>query len=320
MAAPLNPVPHVLLADVDGHLARVVFAERGARPPAVAPVACASQDQLIDLLQAARDGFDGQILGGAVAAPGPSLDGVIKLTHSPMRLEAEVIAERLGLNRLHLVNNFTARALAVPLLEADSVEQIGGGAPHRDAPAGAIGPSATGVGMSILNPDGFVGWMAAAAEGGHVDLAASNDREADVIRVLRGLHGHVSTEHVLSGEGVLDVALALSTLDGKPERPTDLDALLAAARAGDARAREVFVLVSGWLGAVSGNLVLTAGARSGVYVISASVLSWGEQLDRAIMRERFEAKGRMAAYLRDVPLYLVNDPNCGLLGLTTLFN
>ncbi|MET3664968.1 glucokinase [Caulobacter sp. 1776] len=319
MTLPRESTPHVLLADVDGREARVVLAERGALPTAMTTVACESQDQLIDILAGIREGFDGPVLGAAIAAPGPCLDGVIQLTHSPMRLEADVLSERLDLHRLHLVNNFTARALAVPLLAPDAMEPIGGGFPHRDAPAAAIGPSATGLGMSILNPDGFVGWMAAAAEGGHVDLAAGNDREADVIRVLRDMHGHVSAECVLSGAGVLDVAFALSVLAGKPARFADLPALLAAARGGDAIAREVFTLVSGWLGAISGNLVLTAGARSGVYVISAIVLSWGEMLDRAIVRQRFEAKGRMAAYLHDVPFYLVNEPNCGLLGLSALF-
>ncbi|KRA75094.1 glucokinase [Caulobacter sp. Root656] len=320
MALPRDQASHVLLADVDGASARIVLVERGSLPAAITTADCVSQDQLIDLLAAAAATCEGPILGAAIAAPGPCLDGVIQLTHSPMRLEAEVITDRLGLDRLHLVNNFTARALAVPLLAPEAMEPIGGGIPHRDAPAAAIGPSAAGLGMSILNPDGFVGWMAAAAEGGHADLAAATDREAEVIRVLRGLHGHVSAEHVLSGKGVLDVALAVSTLAGKPERPGDLGVLLAAARGGDAQAREVFALVSGWLGAVAGNLVLTAGARSGIYVISATVLSWGEMLDRALVRQRFEAKGRMSAYLRDVPFYLVNEPNCGLLGLTALFN
>jgi glucokinase len=319
MSVVPDSIPRVLLADVNGYHARIALAERGMPPISVTTVDCASQEELIDLMGKVRAGFDGSIFGAAIAAPGPNLDGVIKLTHSPMRLEAEVIAERLSAPRMHLVNNFTARALAVPLLEGAALEQIGGGIPHRDAPAGAIGPSNDGVGMSLLNPDGFVGWTAAAAEGGHVDLAAANDREADVIRILRGMHGHVSAEQVLAGQGMLDVALAVSTLAGAPARPASLEAMLDSARQGDPVAREVFSLVSGWLGSVSGNLVLTAGARSGIYIISATVISWSEMLDRAIVRDRFEAKGRMATYLHDVPLYLVNDPNCGLLGLTTLF-
>ena len=320
MTQSRDQTPHVLLADVNGVRASIALVDRGGRPTTVTTADCASQDELIALLAKARAPLDGSLAGVAIAAPGPNIKGVIKLTHSPMRLEAEVIAEALGLYSVHLVNNFTARALAVPLLDDTSREQIGGGAPYRDAPAGAIGPSEGGVGMSILNPDGFVGWMAAAAEGGHVDLAAANDREAEVIGVLRGMHGHVSTEHVLAGRGVLDVAYALSVLAAAPARPADIDALLTAARQGDAIARETFALVSGWLGAVSGNLVLMAGARGGIYIISPTVLSWGEMLDRTIVRERFEAKGRMATYLRDVPLYLVNEPNCGLLGLSALFN
>lgn len=311
--------PHILVADVNGLQARFGLAERAQAPASVSVVDCTSQEQLIALLTQACAAFNGPVLGAAIAAPGPNLGGVIKLTHSDMTLEAEVIANQLGLHRLHLINNFTARALAVPLLAPEALEPIGGGSPHRDAPVGAVGPSETGLGMSILYPDGFVGWTAAAAEGGHVDLAAANDREADIIRVLRGLHDHVSAEHVLSGQGVLDVALAVSTLAGAPQRPANIQALLDAADAGDAVALETFQLVSGWLGAVCGNLVLTAGARSGVYLISTTVLSWGDRLDRAVARHRFEAKGRMAAYLRDVPFYLVNDPNCGLLGLTTLF-
>ncbi|MBO9560422.1 MAG: glucokinase [Caulobacter sp.] len=319
MIAVSDPQPRFLLADVDGRRARLALAADSSGAGDAISVDCASQDELVDHLAGLRAGFEGRLLGAAIAAPGPVLDGVIQLTHSPMRLETAVLSERLDLPRLHLVNNFTARALAVPLLESSALEQIGGGAPHRDAPAGAVGPSDGGVGMSILNPDGFVGWVAAAAEGGHVDLAAANDREADVIAVLRGLHGHVSVEHVLAGQGVLDVAHALSILAKAPRRWTDLASLLAEARAGEPLALETFHLVSGWLGAVCGNLVLTAGARSGVYIISAIMLSFGNLLDRQVVRDRFEAKGRMAGYLRDVPLYLVNEPNCGLLGLTTFF-
>ncbi|USQ95311.1 glucokinase [Caulobacter sp. RL271] len=123
-----DPIPHVLVADVNGAQARIGVAERGRAPREVMVADCTSQDALIELLARARAGFDGPVLGVAVAAPGPNLNGVIKLTHSDMRLEAETMAERLGVHRLHLVNNFTARALAVPLLEPEALEAIGGGA------------------------------------------------------------------------------------------------------------------------------------------------------------------------------------------------
>lgn len=310
----------LLLADINGREARVALAEPGRPVLDVLQTPCDSQVALIELLQNVAARLDGPLDGVAIAAPGPVLDGVLQLTHADIRLDAQVLAERLGVHRLHLVNNFTARALAVPLLEPAALEAIGQGVAHRDAPAIAVGPSETGVGMSILYPDGFVGWTAAAAEGGHVDLAAGSDRESAVIAFLRARHGHVSAEHVLSGHGVLEVARAVSALEGSPDRSFSADSLRQAADSGDSAARETFALASGWLGAFCGNLVLTTGARSGAYVISATVLAWGHHLDRALVRERFEAKGRMAGYMRDVPLYLVNADNSGLLGLTTLFN
>lgn len=318
MSAPhAQPTP-LLVADVDGRQARVALAEPGFEPTGVDLSPCTSQDELIALLEVKRATFDGPVRGVAIAAPGPNLGGAIQLTHAAMCLEAAVIAERLGLPNLQLVNNFTARALAVPLLEPSALEPIGRGRPHRDAPIVAVGPSGTGVGMSILYPDGFVGWTAAAAEGGHVELAAADAREAQVVAALRDLHGYVSSEHVLSGQGALDVALAVSTLAGTPWRPADLEALRSAAEAGDPVASETFRLLSGWLGAICGNFVLTAGARSGAYIISDTVLAWGDHFDRTRARHRFEAKGRMSDYMGEVPLALVRHPNCGLLGLSTL--
>ena len=66
-------------------------------------------------------------------------------------------------------------------------------------------------------------------------------------------------------------------------------------------------------------MALTAGARSGVYVFSPMILAWGKQFDRALCRASFEAKGRMSGYVADIPLFLVTEQDCGLLGLSTLF-
>ncbi len=82
---------------------------------------------------------------------------------------------------------------------------------------------------------------------------------------------------------------------------------------------EAFQLFSEWLGVVAGDLALTAGARSGVYVFSPMVLAWGDLFDRDLCRSSFEAKGRMSGYATEIPLFLVTEQNCGLLGLSTLF-
>jgi glucokinase len=310
----------VLIGEADGHSLVLGLAERGALPLMRRVFSCVAEDELIaaigDFLFEA--GVDG-VSCAAFCGPGPVIDGGLQMTRHPLRLSQDRLAAASGATNLKLVNDLMARAAAMPLLPDDWLEAIGEPRPRQQAPAAAMGPvSGDGLGMAVLNPDGFVGWSASSGEGGHADLAAANDREAAVIAVLRRQHGHVSSETVLTLDGVRDVHRALTLLAGGPEVRLTLDEVQALAKAGDPVASETFRLLSGWLGAVAGDLALIAGARSGVFLFSPFIASWGPLFDRTIVRARFEAKDRMSAYLADVPLYLVGAGDCGLLGLSAL--
>lgn len=310
----------VLIGEADGHVLVLGLARPGALPSLRAVYPCATEEALIAaigdfLFEAGMT----RVSRAAFCAPGPVLDGGLTLTRHPLRLDRDRLAAASGAGDLKLVNDFMARAAAMPLLPEDWLEAIGAGRPSQQAPAAAMGPvTGEGLGMAVLTPDGFVGWSASPGEGGHADLAAADDREAAIIAILRRQHGQVSSETVLTIDGVRDVHRAITLLAGGPEVRLAWEAVQALAEAGDPAACETFRLLSGWLGAVAGNLALVAGARSGVFVFSPFLAGWGPLLDRTIVRARFEAKDRMAAYLADVPLYLVTSPDCGLLGLSAL--
>ena len=310
----------VLIGEADGHSLVLGLAQPGALPSIRQTFPCATEDELI---AAIRDFvFEAGVVSlscAAFCAPGPVIEGALKLTRHPLRLSRERLAAATGAVDLRLVNNFMARAAAMPLLPDDWLEAIGEARPRQAAPAAAMGPvTGEGLGMAVLNPDGFVGWSASPGEGGHADLAAGDDHEAEIIALLRRQHGHVSSETVLTIDGVRDVHRALVLLADGPEARLSREEVQALAEAGDPAATETFRLLSGWLGAVAGDLALIAGARSGVFVFSPFITSWGPLFDRAIARARFEAKGRMAAYQAGVPLYLVGSRDCGLLGLSAL--
>lgn len=312
-------VDQVLLVDVREQGVFVALTGVGESPETAVTLACETEAELILALQRIlADAGNPDLAGAVFGAPGPCLDGVIQLTHANMRLEREHLRAALGARRVELVNDFQARALAMPLVFENDLERIGGSPPRGDASAAALGPGA-GLGVSILNPDGFVGWTASAGEGGHVALAAATEREAAVIGVLRDWYGHVSAERVLSEEGLENIFKALRRLANLDDAPYDRDELTRSAIVGDRLAVEVFELFSSWLGAVAGDLALTAGARSGVYIFSPLVVSLGSLFDRSLCRARFEAKGPMSGYVREIGLYLVTATNCGLLGLSTVF-
>jgi glucokinase len=60
-----------------------------------------------------------------------------------------------------------------------------------------------------------------------------------------------------------------------------------------------------WLGCFAGNAALLIGARGGVYLGGGIAPKLLAQLSAGEFRRCFEDKGRMAAYLAPVPVYVI---------------
>lgn len=256
------------------------------------------------------------VRAAAICAAGPLVGQRIDLTNCAWTISHDEIAAATGAQRVVLVNDFAAVAQALPVLGAGDLVQFGGTEPQPNAPKAAIGPG-TGLGIASTVPDGRGKWIALPAEGGHVDLAPTNEREIAVVYQLIREYGHVSVERVLSGPGLEILYLALAALDGKPvkAKPIAYDIAKAAVAKSDELAIEAVKLFTGWLGSVAGNLALTVGATGGVYIAGGIVSQWGELFDVKLFRHRFEAKGRMRFYLAPIPCYLVVAKDLAFRGL-----
>lgn len=90
------------------------------------------------------------------------------------------------------------------------------------------------------------------------------------------------------------------------------------AHAGDPLALEAIECFCGILGAFAGSLALTLGALGGVYIGGGVALKLGELFTRSSFRERFEAKGRFAHYLSNVPPYLITAEYPAFLGVSAI--
>jgi glucokinase len=140
---------------------------------------------------------------GAIAIAGPVTGDLLTMTNHPWTFSVNGTREALGLDRLVVVNDFTAAAMSIPLLtEADRL-QVGDGAPAPGEVIAVIGPG-TGLGVSGL-VQGAAGWTALAGEGGHVTMAPVDDRESAVLGQLRKQFNHVSAERVISGQGLMNL-------------------------------------------------------------------------------------------------------------------
>ncbi len=244
----------------------------------------------------------------ALGIANPITGDVVRMTNHHWSFSISEMQNSLGLKRLNVINDFTALALALPSIPSENLIQVGGQSAQAFSPKALIGPG-TGLGVSGLLPtDQNDHWMAIAGEGGHTTLAAQTETEYRVIEIIRQRYGHVSAERVLSGPGLVDLYLALRHL----QKQTPIEVAGAAEitawalQDNDPLASQSIEMFAGFLGSVAGDLALTLGARGGVYIGGGVVPRWLGWFETSSFRARFEAKGRFSAYLKDIPVWVIN--------------
>lgn len=298
-----------LLADVGGTNVRfAIQAAPGAPLQGLSRHACADFPSLEDAIRhylAAQGGPAPRQAAIGVACP--VLGDEVRLTNNPWVFSTAALQAALGLERLLILNDFTALALALPALGAADRRQVGGGQAVAGAPVALIGPG-TGLGVSGLLPvlGGGTALAALSGEGGQVSLAAQTREEFEVLQLLQRRFGHLTAERALSGPGLENLYLALAELRGQPARLQGAAQVSQAGlQGGDALAVDALALFCCLLGDVASNLALTLGARGGVYVGGGIVSRLGDWFDRSGFRARFETQGRFRDYLAAMPTYVI---------------
>lgn len=305
-----------LLADIGGTHARFAWQAGPGRPiGSQLTLRCADHPSLqAAIIQALQALGQARVEACALAIATPITGDTVAMVNHHWSFSVhdlrEHLGQHLGLRRLKVLNDFAALAWALPYLGPEQLRPLGGGPPRAGHPLGLIGPG-TGLGVAALVPHSHGGWVALASEGGHVTLGGSTARESAVLGVLQTRHGHVSAERALSGPGLVNLYTALRELDGQPpaaQPPSAADITVWAQTGQDPWSGEALQMFCALLGVAAGNLALTLGARGGIYLGGGIVPRLGALLQGSAFRTRFEAKGRMAAYLQNIPVYAICSP------------
>jgi glucokinase len=304
-----------LLADIGGTNARFAW-QAGANGPLdeIHTLPCADHPTLEAAIEAYLEAVGrGTPSRCAMGVATPVGGDLIRMTNHHWQFSRQAVKVRFGFDELAVINDFTALALAIPLLQADERQLLLPG-PSQAQPDKAIGllGAGTGLGMGGLLPyhaaDGLR-WVPIEGEGGHQSLAPGNPLEIEVLRCLQAKHGRVSLERVLCGPGMVGLLEAMEQIQGRqahvPERTAA--AIVSAAQSGqDALCVEVLNAFCGMLGSAAGDLALLLGARGGIYIgggIVPRMMGW---LARSSFRARFEDKGRLSSLVREVPVFVIN--------------
>lgn len=285
----------------------------------VATYDCQTQDDFSNRLRRFLHEADNpDLLGAAVSTRGWQESGVVQAVGHDVAISRDDIRDLLGIQRVNVVNNFVARALAIPGLKRSERLFITGEDAIEGEVIAVLGPH-HGLGAAALISDGMDGWTALPGEGGHSDLAGRSQREREIVNALAAEHGYVSWETALSLAGVNNIWQALHSVEGLEASNLPPDKILELAKRGHALAIEVRQLVSAWLGAFASDLALILGARGGVFLTGALIDMMGEDFDTPIFVDRFHDKGPRRGYLMQIPVYRTMASNLELKGLATLF-
>lgn len=314
----------VVAVDVGGTHARFAIAQL---EPGRAPVLgetrkykAAEHPTLAAAWERFRDEMGGALPPNAsVAVAGPVGGEIVKFTNSPWIINTRTLGQELGVERLKLLNDFGAMAHAVAWLDEQHLAYVAGpkGSLPQEGVTTVIGPG-TGLGVAmLLKRDGHT--HAIETEGGHIDFAALDGFEANILDRLRKRFVRVSVERIVSGPGLSNLHLAIASIEGRPVIPVDDGALWEAAINGsDAVARQALDRLVLSYGAVAGDFALAHGAN-------AVVLTGGlsnripDRLRGPEFVERFAAKGRHQAQMRAIPIRLATHGEPGLLGAAAAF-
>ncbi len=311
----------ILVGDVGGTSVRFALAHRGAEGISIEDFVKLPGDDFKDFEDAVAayvDRLGARPAEALFALAGPVKDDVVRLTNRNWApISARELEARLGFHQAHLVNDFAAMARAVPELPAADFETILPGRAAFDAPVLVTGPG-TGFGVATLLPDPRCGWKVITGEGGHAAFAPRSDRECELAAILRAEHNYVSTELVVSGQGLPAVQKAMSTLHGVAYTPMSPADVFAGAASGDPVCREICEMrADATLGAV-GDLALINGTLGGVVLTGGVAQRLHDYLKRPSASDRFRERGPQTAYLADVGVRLITTEMAPLIGAAAL--
>ena len=315
-----------LVADIGGTNIRLAISDSNNHISDIKTYQCSKFSCLFDVIQ----GFlvDKKLteasINACLAIACPVDTDIISMTNLPWQFSQIELKKSLKLNKLILINDYTAIAMAIPMLTDNQKVKIGGGKSLRDKVIAVCGPG-TGLGVANLLPLADK-WYCFGGEGGHVDYAPIDDKEIKILRHIKAFKQRVSYEQLLSGYGLEQIYQALLHIsydNNSVETPTKLTAKEISTHALAKRSlmcQQALDLFCQVLGSFAGNLALTMNTQGGVYIAGGIVPRFVGYLKDSDFRLRFEAKGRMSPLNKEIATYVITEKQPGLLGASVYLN
>jgi glucokinase len=319
----------ILAGDVGGtkvHLALYNFANgrlQSVRDQKFPAHDFGSLEDVVKKFCAAGDEKLGDIVAACFGCPGPVRDGRLKLTNLPWTLDTRDLVKSLGIPHIFLINDLEANGYGIPELAPEAIFTLHNGDPEASGNAGLIA-AGTGLGEALLIWEGKA-HRPIPSEGGHCDFAARSSREVALLEYLHDtLNGRVSWERVVSGLGIKNIYAFLRDVEKIAEPGWLHDRMMAedpnvvisqcAEDGSSSLCFETMKMFAGAYGAESGNIALKVLATGGMYLGGGIAPKILKTLRNGTFMQAFLDKGRLSPLLESIPVRVILDDTCALLG------
>ena len=254
---------------------------------------------------------------------GPVRNGRSKISNLPWIIDSRELAKQLKLDFVGLLNDLEAYAYGIDALDSKDFITLSEGSEDAEGNRAVIS-ARTGLGVAGLYWDGFR-HHPFACEGGHADFAPRNDLEMQLLVYLQKRYGRISCERILSGPGIRNIYEFLRD-EHKAEEPAWLHDQIASAPDPPAlisqlalegkaaicdQTLSIFVSV---FGAETGNCALNFMSTGGIFIGGRIAAKNVTRMKDPVFMKSFLDKGRMEALLQDVPVKIILNDDCGLIG------
>ncbi len=247
------------------------------------------------------------------------------VTNLPWQISSRALQQQLQLNKVKLINDFTAVCYGIDQLSPQQVDilQQSVSTDLSAHPSALVIGAGTGLGVAhrLWIDDA---WSVLPTETGHAGFAPESALQTALLTYLQADNAHVSLENILSGRGFYIIYRFLQQYLGL--QPTaDIEARLSyensaqliceAALAGrDALCQQTLELFVEIYGAAAGNAVLNHYPLHEVYIAGGIATKISTALHSENFINAFTQKGLMSDNLRALPVKLITEERVGLLG------
>jgi glucokinase len=254
---------------------------------------------------------------------GPVRNGRSKISNLPWTIDSAELAKQLRLNSVGLLNDLEAYAYGIDALESKDFVTLSDGSEDAEGNRAVIS-ARTGLGVAGLYWDGFR-HHPFACEGGHADFAPRDEMQMELLAYLQKKYGRISCERLLSGPGIRNIYEFLRD-SRKAEEPNwlrdqiatapDVPALISrlALEGKAAICDQALTLFVSVFGAETGNCALRYMSTGGIFIGGSIAAKIVERMKHPVFMQSFLDKGRMEGLLKDMPVKIILNDDCGLIG------